>query len=167
MSQFATPFAFTPGTPGDARNGELGQIRALFGTLTFTALLVSLVLLAVREGVLLPGSITALLLVDAVALIAMRATVRPEQREIILSTAIAAGMVGDLILWRLHPSTSIVGVRVLATALPAFFFGWYFGAIALRIGTWWTPHALTGMGLLAALTGLLVSYLVFPRSRPR
>ena len=53
---------------------------------------------------------------------------------------------------------------MFATALPAAIFFWYFGAIALHIGTWWTVHALTGMGVLGALTGLLVSYLVFPRS---
>lgn len=165
MFQFSTPFAFTPGTPGDARNGELGQVRALFGVLTFTALVVSLVLLAAREGVLLPGSITALLVLDAVAMILMRATVRPEQREVMLATAAAAGVVGDLLLWRLRPGrTSLVAVRVIATALPGVFFGSYFGLIALRIGTWWTPHAVTGMAVLAGLSGLLLSYLIFPRT---
>lgn len=165
MFQFATPFAFTPGTPGDARNGELGQVRALFGVLTFTAVLVSLVLLAAREGVLLPGSITILLLADAVAMFTMRANNQLVQRDVIYSTALVAGIAGDVMLWRLRPGrSSIVGVRVIATALPAFFFLWYYGGVAVRIGTWWTPHAVTGMGVLAGLTGLLVSYLVFPRS---
>lgn len=164
MFQFSTPFAFTPGTPGDARNGELGQIRALFGVLTFTAVLVSLVLLALREGVLLPGSITVLLLTDAAAMMLMRSSVRPEQREVMLATAIAAGIVGDVLLWRLRPGrAALPAVRILATALPGVFFGIYFGLVALRIGTWWTPHAVTGMAVLAGLAGLVLSYLVFPR----
>ena len=165
MFQFATPFAFTPATPGDARNGELGQIRALFGVLTFTAILVSLLLLAVREGVLLPGSVTALLVLDALALLAMRSNGQIPQREVILSTALVGGIAGDLMLWRLRPAIDrVAAIRIFATALPAILFGWYFGAIALHIGTWWTAAALAGMGILAALTGLLISYLIFPRS---
>lgn len=164
MFQFATPFAFTPGTPGDARNGELGQIRALFGTLTFTALLISLILLGAREGVLLPGSITLLLLIDALAMFTMRANNQVVQRDVIFATALVAGAAGDLMLWRLRPGPRrLTAVRVIATALPLVLFELYFGAVALRIGTWWTPHAVTGMGVLAALTGLLVSYLIFPR----
>lgn len=165
MFQFATPFSFTPATPGEARLGELAQVRALFGVLTFSAILVALLLLALREGVLLPGSVTVLLLVDAVALLAMRANNQAVQRDVIFSTALVAGVAADLMLWRLRPSPGRpVAIRVFATAVPLVLFTWYFGAIALHIGTWWTPHALTGMGVLGALAGLLVSYLIFPRA---
>ena len=167
MLQFATPFAFTPATPGEARLGELAQVRALFGVLTFSAILVGLLLLALREGVLLPGSVTLLLLVDAIALLTMRANNQAVQREVILSTALVGGVVADLLLWRLRPAPGRPeAIRIFATAVPLVLFTWYFAAIALHIGTWWTPHALTGMGVLGALTGLLVSYLVFPRTEP-
>jgi hypothetical protein len=164
MLQFAMPFAFTPATPGEARLGELAQVRALFGVLAFTAILVALSLLALREGVLLPGSITFLLLLDAVAMIAMRANGQAVQREVIYSTALVGGIAGDVLLWRLRPGPRrLVGVRVFATALPAAIFLWYFVGIAVHIGTWWTVTALMGMPVMAALAGLLVSYLVFPR----
>jgi len=164
MLQFAMPFAFTPAPPGEARLGELAQVRALFGILAFTAILVALSLLALREGVLLPGSITFLLLLDAFAMIAMRNNGQAVQRDVIFSTALVGGIAGDLLLWRLRPGPRrLVAVRVFATALPAAIFLWYFVAIAMHIGTWWTVTALLGMPVMAALTGLLVSYLVFPR----
>jgi hypothetical protein len=164
MLQFAMPFAFTPATPGEARLGELAQVRAIFGVLAFTAILVALSLLALREGVLLPGAITFLLILDAVALVAMRANGQAVQREVIYSTALAGGIVGDVLLWRLRPGPHrIVAVRIFAAALPGAIFLWYFVAIAVHIGTWWTVTALLGAPVLAALAGLLISYLVFPR----
>ena len=164
MLQFAMPFAFTPATPGEARLGELAQVRALFGILAFTAILVALSLLALREGVLLPGSITFLLLLDALAMIAMRNNGQAVQRDVIFSTALVGGIAGDLLLWRLRPGPRrLVAVRVFATALPAAIFLWYFIAIAVLIGTWWSVTALLGAPVLAALAGLLVSYLAFPR----
>jgi len=164
MLQFAMPFAFTPATPGEARLGELAQVRALFGILAFTAILVALSLLALREGVLLPGSITFLLLLDALAMIAMRNNGQAVQRDVIFSTAVAGGILGDLLLWRLRPGPRrLVAVRIFAAALPGAIFLWYFAAIAVHIGTWWSVTALLGAPVLAALAGLLVSYLVFPR----
>ena len=164
MLQFAMPFAFTPATPGEARLGELAQVRALLGILAFTAILVALSLLALRERVLLPGSITFLLLLDALAMIAMRNNGQAVQRDVIFSTAVAGGILGDLLLWRLRPGPRrLVAVRIFAAALPGAIFLWYFAAIAVHIGTWWTVTALLGAPVLAALAGLLVSYLVFPR----
>ena len=164
MLQFAMPFAFTPATPGEARLGELAQVRALFGILAFTAILVALSLLALREGVLLPGSITFLLLLDAFAMIAMRNNGQAVQRDVIFSTAVAGGILGDLLLWRLRPGPRrLVAVRIFAAALPGAIFLWYFAAIAVHIGTWWSVTALLGAPVLAALAGLLVSYLAFPR----
>ena len=167
MLQFAMPFAFTPATPGEARLGELAQVRALFGVITFSAILVGLLLLALREGVLLPGSVTLLLFVDAVALLAMRNNNQAVQRDVILSTVLVAGVAADVLLWRRRPRPDRPeAIRVFATAVPLILFGWYFGAIAVHIGTWYTPHALAGMGVLGALTGLLVSYLIYPRAEP-
>src|SRR5262249_24526902 len=126
---------------------------------------VGLLLLALREGVLLPGSITVLLLLDAVALLTMRANNQAVQRDVIFSTVIVAGVAADLMLWRLPPAPGRpMAIRIFATAVPLVLFEWYFLAVAVHIGTWWTPHALTGMGVLGALTGLLISYLVFPRT---
>ena len=165
MLQFATPFAFTPATPGEARLGELAEVRALFGVLSFSAILIALALLAIREGVLLPGMVTILLVVDAVALLAMRNNGQAVQREVILLTALVGGLVADVLLWRMRPSGArIRELRVFAAAVPLAVFWLYFGLIALIIGTWYTPHALAGMGVLGALTGLLVSYLIFPRT---
>lgn len=164
MFMFAQPFVRLLGNRGEIGLGELGQMRALLAVLVFTATLVGLVLLAIREGALLPGSITALLAIDAIALMTMRGTTSPNQSVVNASAVLAAGVLGDVLLWRVRPSRArVVPVRIMAALIPGAFFAAYFGAVVVRVGTGWTPHAVTGMAVMAALAGLLISYLIFPR----
>ena len=75
------------------------------------------------------------------------------------AVAIAAGAVGDLMLWRLRPSSERVRqVRAFAFLLPVAYFAIYLGVVVLFVGSGWTIHSLTGVVLLSGVIGLLLSF---------
>lgn len=81
--------------------------------------------------------------------------------------ALLAGVSADVLLRLLRPSAArLRAVRSFAALAPATLYAFYLAAIALSGGVWWTPHLIFGAVVLAAITGWLVSYLVFaPVSR--
>jgi hypothetical protein len=53
-------------------------------------------------------------------------------------------------------------VRLVAATVPLFSTTSYFMALAATAGVGWSATMVTGAMTLSALTGLLISYLVFP-----
>lgn len=47
-------------------------------------------------------------------------------------------------------------------AVPASFFAIYLFVVIIRVGTWYTVHAITGLVLGSSLVGLLLSYVALP-----
>jgi hypothetical protein len=81
----------------------------------------------------------------------------------LIVAATLAGLSADALLRLLRPSNDrLWALRSMAALIPATLYAFYLAAIALSGGIWWTPHLIFGAVVLAAITGWLVSYLVFP-----
>lgn len=80
----------------------------------------------------------------------------------LIVAALLAGVSADALLRLLRPSAArLRAARSFAALAPATLYTFYLAAIALSGGVWWTPHLIFGTVVLAAITGWLVSYLVF------
>jgi hypothetical protein len=157
FSLFAGPYSSVIGT--GSRPSDATLVRALLGMYLFSALLVGCALVALRRGTLPVGALTVLLGLNAVAMILMRGHAPLDVQVTFMLVAIAAGAIGDVLLWRLRPSEERpLQLRVFAFALPAVYLAIYLAAVALRLGTGWTVHELTGMVLLCGVVGLLLSF---------
>ena len=56
--------------------------------------------------------------------------------------------------------------EVFAFVVPLLLYAFYFITIALTDQSWWKVHSVTGAIFAAGITGLLLSYLVFPPAIP-
>jgi hypothetical protein len=102
---------------------------------------------------------TGLLGLNGIAMILMRGHASLQVQVIFSLVAIAAGIVADLLLWRLRPSVErATALRVFAFAVPVAYFVLYFAAVLALAGTWWTVHLLTGSVLLAGVVGVLLAF---------
>jgi hypothetical protein len=163
FSLFAGPYSNVIGT--GPRPNDATLVRALLGMYLFSALVVGCALVALRRGVLPIGALTVMLGLNAVAMILMRGHAPFEVQVTFILVAIAAGAIGDVLLWRLRPSESRpLQLHVFAFALPAVYLAIYLAVVVLRVGSGWTVHELTGMVTLCGIVGLLVS-LVFVGGR--
>jgi len=160
FSLFAGPYSTVLGAnPRPASGIENAIARSLLGMYLFSALVVGCALTALRSGTLPVGGMTVLLGLNAVAMILMRGHAPLQVQASFSAVAIGAGIVGDLLLWRLRPSVDrVLALRVFAFAVPVAYFALYFLAVLALGGTWWTVHLLTGSILLAGVVGLLLSH---------
>ena len=72
-------------------------------------------------------------------------------------------LVADLLLVALRPSSiRLVQVRTFAFLVPTVLYAFYFAGLITVNGVWWPVHLWAGAPVVAGLTGLLVSVLVFP-----
>ena len=166
FSLFAGPYSSVIGT--GPRPNDVTLVRALLGMYLFSALLVGCALVALRRGTLPVGALTVMLGLNAVAMILMRGHAPLDVQVTFMLVAIAAGAVGDLLLWRLRPSDARpLQLHVFAVALPAAYLAIYLAVVVLRVGSGWTVHELTGMVTLCGIVGLLVSLVAAPRSATR
>jgi Tol biopolymer transport system component len=140
---------------GRGQDGSAGQARGVAGILLHASLLSGLTLLASRRWRLPPGSYTLILGFDGVLL-----SFQNDLFQFVVS-AIIAGVLIDLLAWRLGPlPRSPAGrVRLFAFAVPAVFYSAYFVVLALSQGLGWTVHLWAGSVILAGLVGVLLSYL--------
>jgi dipeptidyl aminopeptidase/acylaminoacyl peptidase len=121
------------------------------------ALLMGILLLGLRGGTLPVGSVTLILAVNALLVSVLQDQYR------LIPAAIVAGVAGDLVLWRLHPSlTRPRALRLFAFLLPAVFYACYFATLQLSGGIGWSIHLWLGTTVVAGIVGLLLSFLVVP-----
>lgn len=159
FSLFAGPYSAVIGT--GPRPGETTLVRALLGMYLFSALVVGLALVALRRGTLPVGSMTVMLGLNGVAMILMRGHSTLQTQVTFSAVAVGAGLVADLLLWRLRPSIDrVLALRAFAFLVPVAYFALYLAAVIVTVGSGWTVHALSGMVLLSGVIGLLVSILV-------
>jgi hypothetical protein len=96
---------------------------------------------------------------NAVAMILMQGHAPVEIQVAFSLVAIAAGAIGDALLWRLRPSESRrLQLHVFAFLLPVVYFTIYLGVVVTAVGSGWTVHALSGMVVLSGVIGLLLSF---------
>ena len=142
-------------------------VRTMLGVYLFSALIVGVALVGLRRGVLPPGALTVILGLNGVATILMRGHASVEVQLGFSLVAIAAGAVGDALVWRLRPSLDRTpALRLFAFALPVVYWTLYLGLVVLRIGSAWTVHELSGIVVVSGIVGLLVSFVLTSGARP-
>src|SRR5438067_7193767 len=140
-------------------------VRTMLGVYLFSALIVGIALVALRRAALPFGALTVVLGLNGIGMILMRGHASFETQLTFSFVAIAGGLAGDLLVWRLRPSPDrALALRIFAFAFPAAYFAIYLIVVALRLGTGWTPHELGGIVAMSGVVGLLMS-LVFSGRR--
>jgi hypothetical protein len=154
---FAGPYSGVIGLGPHPADANL--VRAMLGVYLFSALITGIALVGLRRDLLPPGALTLLLGLNGVAMILMKGHAALDVQITFMLVAIAAGAVGDVLVWRLRPSTErLLQLRTFAIAFPALYWAIYLGVVVLRMGSGWTVHELTGIVVQAGIVGLLVSY---------
>ena len=161
FSLFAGPYASLIGQ-GPRPSGSTLE-KTLLGMYLFSGLAVGMALVALRNRTLPIGSLTVMLGLNGIAMILMRGHTPVNIQVAFSAVAIVAGIVGDLMLWRLRPSIDRVReLRAFAFLLPVAYFAIYLAVVIVMVGTGWTIHSLTGIVLLSGVIGLLLSFVFAP-----
>lgn len=165
FSLFAGPYASLIGQ-GPRPSGSALE-KTLLGMYLFSGLSVGLALVALRRGTLPAGALTLMFGLNGVAMILMRGHTPANIQAAFTGVAIAAGIVGDLLVWRLRPSSAnLRGLRAFAFLLPVEYFAIYLGVVILFVGSGWTIHSLSGSVLLSGVIGLLLSFVFAGGAEP-
>jgi hypothetical protein len=131
-----------------------------------TAILMGLVLLAVRRFRLPPGAFSVVFGLNAFALAFEDQRVSGRAGGLALvPAALLAGVLADLLYARLSsgpPAGRTLGLRLLAFAVPAMFYLLYFLTLIVTTGIWWSIHLWLGSVVIAGIAGWLLSYVAAP-----
>lgn len=174
FTDYANPFTYTSlaasfdprlGLP-PAVGAELGELvigSGIAGMLIQAALLTGATLTLVRRWTLPPGAVTLLVALPVTAVGLAYAALLATGPLPPIVAGLVAGVIADLLLRRLRPSTARPGaLRLFAFALPALVSGCYVASVALVDGVWWSVHVWSGAIVLSGVAGVLVSFLVVP-----
>lgn len=134
---------------------DSAESRGAAGLFLQTTLLMSVILIALRRWRLPIGSMTLIIGVNAVLMTVF------SDSYVLIPGAFLAGIIADLLLWRLQPSVKrINALRAFAFATPAIFYAFYFATLGLTAGIAWSIHLWLGSIILAGVIGLLLSYVL-------
>ncbi len=123
-----------------------------------------LVLLALRRWRVPVGSITLVFTLNGL----LMCTLDPHDDYGLIIPVLLTGLVADGLLAQLKPSPERPwAFRLFASIVPVVFYLFYFGALLLMKGWWWSVHLWTGGIVLAGLVGWLLSYLILPPQEPQ
>jgi hypothetical protein len=144
---------------------------AVTSVLISTAIYTGLVLLMIRRWRLPFGAMTVLFAVNDALMVWLYVG---RNIEFMWVAAFAlSGLLVDILIWRLQPSAdNPLAVRVIAAALPfvtmllSLGVVHWMGEARNGFGLWWEIHMWLGVPVLAALAGLLLSFVAFPPSIP-
>lgn len=121
------------------------------------AILMGLLLVGLRGNTLPVGSLTLILALNALLLSVIR------DQYVLIPGVILAGVLGDLLLWRLRPSMAKpTALRLFSIALPIIIYSCYFLTLQVTGGIGWSIHLWLGTIVVAGIVGLLLSFLVVP-----
>ncbi|MEZ4667738.1 MAG: hypothetical protein R3E39_07455 [Anaerolineae bacterium] len=138
------------------------DIQALASVLIPTALLMGVLLFAIRRWRLPTGSITLILVGNGLLMTwfhLKEVYLYPQ----VLFGVLFAGIAADVLYGLLKPSAARVrALRLFAFAVPAILFALFFGVLITTAGIWWSVHLWTGSVFLAGVVGLLLSFLTHP-----
>lgn len=164
---YSGPYSNFLGAPGNGISSDR-LFRGLLGMFLFSGFISGLLLMALRRTTLPVGSITLILGLDGIAMIVMASRDTPLDAQLSFSAvAIVAGIIGDLLLWRLRPSAARpLGLRIIAAAVPVAYFVPYFTVVFIRYGFGWTPTFLSGAVVGCAVIGLMLSFVAIPPAAP-
>lgn len=135
----------------------LTQGVGVAGILIQTALMMGVVLLAVRRWTLSFGSLTLMLGLSGLLTISVHEDWR------LAGILLISGLIGDALIAWWRPSVArSAAFRSFAFTLPVIFYALYFATLALTGGIWWSIHLWTGAIGLAGVVGWLLSYAFVP-----
>ena len=121
------------------------------------AILMGLVLIGLRGSTLPVGSLTLILGLNALLLSVIR------DQYVLIPGAILAGVLGDLLFWRLRPSMAKPSaLRLFSIGLPPIVYSCYFLTLGVTGGIGWSIHLWLGTIVVSGIVGLLLSVLVVP-----
>ena len=121
------------------------------------ALLMGILLLGLRGATLPVGGLTLIVTLNAVLMSVLQDQYR------LIPAAIAAGILGDLVVFGVRPSFERpASVRLFAFAVPILFYSCYMLTLQLTGGIGWSIHLWLGTIVVAGLVGVLLSYPVLP-----
>ena len=161
FTEFANPFVRTRLVTSFSQFANTNQALGVAGILLQTAILMGAILLVLRRWTLPAGTMTMLFTLN-VALISVLA----DQYRLI-PAAIAAGVIADVLLWRLKPSVEHANaLRLFAFLTPLLLFLFYFIDLMIQPGIVWSIHLWLGSCVMAGIVGLAMSYLLVPPLGP-
>jgi hypothetical protein len=163
FTEYASPYGTTWVTRTSGDRLFLYQSVGLAGFLVQPAVLMGPVLYVLRRRPLPVGSFTVLLSVN----VALMAIIHDKYLDTgpvpLIGAAVLAGALGDVLLWWLRPSPDRwLAFRVVAFAVPALQYLFYFVAVFGWARLDWSVHLWTGAIVIAGGVGWLISYLVLP-----
>jgi hypothetical protein len=125
-----------------------------------SAILMAFALWLVSRFRLRPGALT-LFFVLGNGMIAAVLTNDTPLLATYLAMCLAAGIVGDTLVARLHPSPSrTTALRIFAIVVPVVYYGTYFAVTMATGGTWWNWNLVLGALVWTACAGLGLSFLI-------
>jgi hypothetical protein len=125
---------------------------------------IGFVLLAMRRWRLPPGSITLVFTLNGL----LMCTLDPYNDYGLIAPVMLTGLVADGLRSQLQPTPERPwAFRLFAFVIPVVFYLFYFEALLLMKGWWWSVHLWTGAVALAGLVGWLLSYLILPPREPQ
>lgn len=140
----------------------LNDMHALASVLIPSAILMAVILFALRQWTLPTGSLSFLIIGNGLLMTGFHlqeVTMYPQ----VLLVLVLTGLVADALYSLFKSSTTqIKSLRLFAFTVPAVMFALFFIILLMTTGIWWSVHMWTGAVFLAGATGLLVSYLVYP-----
>ena len=124
---------------------------------TQAALMMGFVLWAMRRWPLPAGSIAVIFTINAVLMSTQEDTYQ------LIPVAVLAGVAADILIQLLKPlERKPLALRVFSFSVPAIYYAFYFGVLAITDGLGWPVELWSGSILLAGFAGLLLSYLLTP-----
>lgn len=133
---------------GDERSGPLAASAVIIQTVV----LLSVLLIGWSRRLLVPGAVTVVLVISLTSFSFVSGSF-----EFIVG-GLVAGVIADLVLWRLHPLRSRAGARAFFFALPIVVYTAYFSALGLAGGLGWAlPTVIAFIGL-AGVVGLAMAF---------
>ena len=144
---------------------------AVNSVLISTAIYSGLVLLMIRRWKVPFGAMTVLFAVNDALMVWLYLG---RNIEFVWVAAFAlSGLVVDILIWWLKPSgENPTAIRVIATVMPfvttllSLGVVHWMGESRNGFGLWWEIHMWLGVPILAALAGLLLSFVAFPPAIP-
>jgi len=161
FTQYASPIVHSRADLQPVTENDLSTALGVTSILLQSAIVMGIILFAVRRWRLPVGSFALLLGLNGL-LMSLLAGSAPIIEVGILSAII--GLIADLLNSALYPSAQrMIAWRVFAFVVPVVNYLIYFAVLfALKGSLGWSVHLWTGSIVEAGIVGLLISYLVVP-----
>jgi hypothetical protein len=163
VSPYGTTWVTHAAAAGTRGRAFLHQSVGLAGFLVQPAVLMAPVLCVLRSRPLPLGSLTFLLSVNVALMAIMHGKYLETGPGPLIGAAVLAGIVADVLLWRLRPSPDcLLAFRTVGFAVPAVQYLLYFVAVMWWSQVTWSVHLWTGAIVIAGSVGWLISHVAVP-----